>query len=79
MIKVNTKVNANLSDVKKAFVDKEGKLLKFLLPFGTKVLHYKGIRRGAILKLKLLLTALMLFGYLITSITSLTMSHAVSS
>ena len=53
MIKITTKVNANLEKVKKAFVDKQGKLLKYLLPFGSKVLHYKGIRRGAILKIKL--------------------------
>ena len=52
-IKIETKVSAPFDKVKKAFVDREGKLLKYLLPLGAKILHYKGVRRGAILKIKL--------------------------
>ena len=52
-IKIETKVSAPFDKVKKAFVDREGKLLKYLLPLGAKILHYKGVRRGAILKINL--------------------------
>ena len=52
-IKLETKVKAPFPKVKKAFVNKDGNLLKFLLPMFSKLLHYKGIRRGALLKIKI--------------------------
>lgn len=54
IIKLKTTVNADYATVKKAFTDRDGKLFKFLLPLGCKVLHYKGLRRGAIIKVKIL-------------------------
>ena len=53
IIKTQTKINKQFSLVKKLFVDKEGKLLRSLLPPFCKLLHYKGIRRGAIIKISL--------------------------
>jgi len=53
IIKLKTTINKPFSVVKKSFVDKNGKLLKFLLPPFCKLLHYKGIRRGAIVKVSL--------------------------
>lgn len=52
IIKINTKVGKPFATVKQAFVNKDAKLLKYLLPIGSELLHYKGIRRGAIIKVK---------------------------
>jgi len=54
IIKLKTNVKADYNTVIKAFADRNGKLFKFLLPLGCKVVHYKGLRRGAIIKLKIL-------------------------
>ena len=51
--KTKTNISKPFSVVKKAFVDKEGKLLQSLLPPFCKLLHYKGVRRGAIIKISL--------------------------
>ena len=53
IIKTKTNISKPFSVVKKAFVDKEGKLLQSLLPPFCKLLHYKGVRRGAIIKISL--------------------------
>tara|TARA_A100001011_G_scaffold81695_2_gene85038 strand:- start:543 stop:980 length:438 start_codon:yes stop_codon:yes gene_type:complete len=53
-MEINTKINQPFSVVKKAFVDKEGMLLRRLIPSGCEVLHYKGLRRGAIIKIMVL-------------------------
>ena len=37
--------------VKRQFTKKEGELLKYLIPPGCEVIHYRGLRRGAIIKL----------------------------
>jgi ligand-binding SRPBCC domain-containing protein len=54
IVKLETKVKADYNTVIKAFTDREGKLFEFLLPVGCKIVHYKGLRRGAIIKLKIL-------------------------
>lgn len=51
-IKIKTTVSSPYEEVKSAFVDKSGKLLNFLVPMGSKLVHYKGVRRGAITKIK---------------------------
>ena len=53
-MEINTKINRPFSVVKKAFVDKEGLLLRRLIPSGCELLHYKGLRRGAIIKIMVL-------------------------
>jgi len=50
---INTNVKAPFADVKRAFVSRTSGLLKYLLPIGVKVSHYKGIRRGATIGLKI--------------------------
>ena len=37
--------------VKRQFTKKEGELLRYLTPPGCEVIHYRGLRRGAIIKL----------------------------
>ena len=59
IMEIVTNIKRPFSDVKKAFVDKEGKLFKVLIPFGCELLHYKGLRRGAIIKI-------MIFGRVVT-------------
>ena len=53
IIKTKTNISKPFSVVKKAFVDKQGELLQSLLPPFCKLLHYKGVRRGAIIKISL--------------------------
>ena len=53
VIQISTEVRAPYETVKKLFLDREGKLFKFLTPSFCEVTHYKGIRRGAVIKLKL--------------------------
>ena len=52
VIKVKTKVRAPYELVKKLFLDREGKLFRFLVPPFVEIVHYKGVRRGAIIKIK---------------------------
>lgn len=54
VIKVKTKVRAPYELVKKLFLDREGKLFRFLVPPFVEIVHYKGVRRGAIIKIKVL-------------------------
>jgi ligand-binding SRPBCC domain-containing protein len=58
-MEIVTNIKKPYSHVKKAFVDKNGKLFKKLIPFGCELLHYKGLRRGAIIKI-------MVFGRVVT-------------
>ena len=51
ILHIKTNVNSSFKDVKSAFVDRDGELLKYLCPNGTKVVHHKGIRRGAVTKI----------------------------
>ena len=51
-IKLETAVGQSYNQVKKIILNKDGKLLRFILPFGYKIVHYKGIRRGAIIKIR---------------------------
>tara|TARA_B100000686_G_scaffold352606_1_gene455193 strand:- start:7984 stop:8418 length:435 start_codon:yes stop_codon:yes gene_type:complete len=53
-MKFTTKINKHFWVVKKAFVDKEGKLLRQILPMGSELVYYKGLRRGAIAKILML-------------------------
>jgi len=53
-MEIITNINKPFSVVKKSFVDKDGKLFKRLIPFGCELLHYKGLRRGAIIKIMVL-------------------------
>ena len=48
ILHIKTNVNSSFKDVKSAFVDRDGELLKYLCPKGTSVVHHKGIRRGAV-------------------------------
>jgi len=50
-MKFTTKINKHFRVVKKAFVSKEGKLLRHVLPVGSELVYYKGLRRGAIVKI----------------------------
>ena len=52
-IKFKHKVSVPYDEAKKAFVDRNGKLLKFLMPLGVKLVHHKGVRRGAITSVKI--------------------------
>jgi hypothetical protein len=52
-IKIKSTVSLPYSIVKRAVVDKDGKLLKYLMPIGCKLLHYKGLRRGSITRVKI--------------------------
>ena len=51
-IKLETTIGRSYYKVKKTVLNKDGKLLRFMLPFGYKLVHYKGIRRGAIIKIR---------------------------
>ena len=51
ILHIKTNVNSSFKDVKSAFVDRNGELLKYLCPKGTSVVHHKGIRRGAVTKI----------------------------
>jgi len=53
-MKFTTKINKHFLIVKKSFVDKEGKLLRYTLPIGSELVYYKGLRRGAIVKILVL-------------------------
>jgi hypothetical protein len=50
-IKLETTIGQSYYKVKKTVLNKDGKLLKFMLPLGYTLVHYKGIRRGAIIKI----------------------------
>ena len=50
-MEIITNISKPFDVVKKAFVDKEGKLFRRLVPLGCELLHYKGLRRGAIIKI----------------------------
>ena len=51
-IKSETAIGRSYYKVKKTIMNKDGKLLRFMLPLGCKLVHYKGIRRGAIIKIR---------------------------
>ena len=54
MIVKTTISNKKFLEVKKAFLDKDAKLLKILSPPGVRIKHHKGVRRGSLTKLSVL-------------------------